>query len=153
MLDAIFDALVFGIIITLGVLPVFSIWATAYIIRLYKRTQPRNEVLKTAAITSSLVTTGGLFWAFVAIRRAVLGNDAPALPEFFLLLYGLTLLMILITPIIKVWRLLSIMNRPLTADQIEDIKKLEDRKSTRLNSSHSQISYAVFCLKKKIIKK
>src|SRR2546430_9917527 len=26
-----------------------------------------------------------------------------------------------------------------------------DRKSTRLNSSHSQISYAVFCLKKKII--
>src|SRR5688572_17584955 len=30
---------------------------------------------------------------------------------------------------------------------------LEDRKSTRLNSSHSQISYAVFCLKKKKKKK
>src|SRR5688572_32757342 len=27
---------------------------------------------------------------------------------------------------------------------------VRDRKSTRLNSSHSQISYAVFCLKKKI---
>src|SRR5689334_24802544 len=27
---------------------------------------------------------------------------------------------------------------------------LEDRKSTRLNSSHSSISYAVFCLKKKM---
>src|SRR5688572_28459885 len=27
--------------------------------------------------------------------------------------------------------------------------RIEDRKSTRLNSSHSQISYAVFCLKKK----
>src|SRR2546427_7689812 len=27
--------------------------------------------------------------------------------------------------------------------------ELGDRKSTRLNSSHSQISYAVFCLKKK----
>src|SRR2546430_8770339 len=27
--------------------------------------------------------------------------------------------------------------------------KFTDRKSTRLNSSHSQISYAVFCLKKK----
>src|SRR2546427_9236169 len=27
--------------------------------------------------------------------------------------------------------------------------KYGDRKSTRLNSSHSQISYAVFCLKKK----
>src|SRR2546427_8404225 len=28
-------------------------------------------------------------------------------------------------------------------------KAILDRKSTRLNSSHSQISYAVFCLKKK----
>src|SRR5688572_31495817 len=30
---------------------------------------------------------------------------------------------------------------------------VKDRKSTRLNSSHSQISYAVFCLKKKKKKK
>src|SRR2546428_3765623 len=29
------------------------------------------------------------------------------------------------------------------------ITSAEDRKSTRLNSSHDQISYAVFCLKKK----
>src|SRR5688572_31475673 len=29
------------------------------------------------------------------------------------------------------------------------ILRRQDRKSTRLNSSHSQISYAVFCLKKK----
>src|SRR2546427_7992116 len=29
------------------------------------------------------------------------------------------------------------------------VREEEDRKSTRLNSSHSQISYAVFCLKKK----
>src|SRR2546430_7445911 len=32
---------------------------------------------------------------------------------------------------------------------IENVRKTLDRKSTRLNSSHSQISYAVFCLKKK----
>src|SRR5688572_31139877 len=32
---------------------------------------------------------------------------------------------------------------------IYGLKPDEDRKSTRLNSSHSQISYAVFCLKKK----
>src|SRR2546430_13056499 len=31
----------------------------------------------------------------------------------------------------------------------EDRLLVRDRKSTRLNSSHSQISYAVFCLKKK----
>src|SRR5688572_31883648 len=30
------------------------------------------------------------------------------------------------------------------------VHRREDRKSTRLNSSHSQISYAVFCLKKKM---
>src|SRR2546430_5562536 len=29
------------------------------------------------------------------------------------------------------------------------LARARDRKSTRLNSSHSQISYAVFCLKKK----
>src|SRR3712207_8801295 len=31
----------------------------------------------------------------------------------------------------------------------EWLKGAEDRKSTRLNSSHANISYAVFCLKKK----
>src|SRR5205085_4532418 len=31
----------------------------------------------------------------------------------------------------------------------EGVEANPDRKSTRLNSSHSQISYAVFCLKKK----
>src|SRR5256886_3893074 len=36
-----------------------------------------------------------------------------------------------------------------TAEAIEKRPSGSDRKSTRLNSSHSQISYAVFCLKKK----
>src|SRR5688572_31505230 len=43
--------------------------------------------------------------------------------------------------------------RPLGSDCIHHcshvVHALLDRKSTRLNSSHSQISYAVFCLKKK----
>src|SRR2546427_5788307 len=34
-----------------------------------------------------------------------------------------------------------------------ELAQCQDRKSTRLNSSHSQISYAVFCLKKKKKKK
>src|SRR5258707_11328926 len=33
----------------------------------------------------------------------------------------------------------------------EALREAQDRKSTRLNSSHANISYAVFCLKKKII--
>src|SRR5690625_6358910 len=38
----------------------------------------------------------------------------------------------------------------LTTHQLDVVKDLaEDRKSTRLNSSHVAISYAVFCLKKK----
>src|SRR2546430_3910664 len=46
------------------------------------------------------------------------------------------------------------MNPTFTADQTYMAATLarqaeQDRKSTRLNSSHSQISYAVFCLKKK----
>src|SRR5699024_12015080 len=32
---------------------------------------------------------------------------------------------------------------------IESVEFIKDRKSTRLNSSHVSISYAVFCLKKK----
>src|SRR5690625_6277669 len=51
-------------------------------------------------------------------------------------------------------------NLTLTWESIEDVRRqwdgplyikgiLTDRKSTRLNSSHVAISYAVFCLKKK----
>src|SRR5438445_9028737 len=36
---------------------------------------------------------------------------------------------------------------------LSPLDKAEDRKSTRLNSSHANISYAVFCLKKKKKKK
>src|SRR2546430_9225654 len=46
----------------------------------------------------------------------------------------------------------SFLLRPVavTGDPTRDIDAVtQDRKSTRLNSSHSQISYAVFCLKKK----
>src|SRR2546430_12868963 len=43
--------------------------------------------------------------------------------------------------------------RPPEADLLQPLDEesglFGDRKSTRLNSSHSQISYAVFCLKKK----
>src|SRR2546430_13174785 len=38
-------------------------------------------------------------------------------------------------------------HRSADQDRTHDVQ--QDRKSTRLNSSHSQISYAVFCLKKK----
>src|SRR3712207_7577368 len=37
--------------------------------------------------------------------------------------------------------------RPIA--EVGDVGEVRDRKSTRLNSSHANISYAVFCLKKK----
>src|SRR3712207_7951200 len=37
----------------------------------------------------------------------------------------------------------------LAATPTQELKVSQDRKSTRLNSSHANISYAVFCLKKK----
>src|SRR2546430_8997977 len=39
--------------------------------------------------------------------------------------------------------------RRLSSQRVRFRRPRRDRKSTRLNSSHSQISYAVFCLKKK----
>src|SRR5437870_11331255 len=38
-----------------------------------------------------------------------------------------------------------------TEDDVDDEGRHQDRKSTRLNSSHVAISYAVFCLEKKTI--
>src|SRR3712207_8882224 len=38
---------------------------------------------------------------------------------------------------------------PVTVNIVDTPGHAEDRKSTRLNSSHANISYAVFCLKKK----
>src|SRR3712207_8727405 len=39
--------------------------------------------------------------------------------------------------------------RSIDGSVIEEVPVRRDRKSTRLNSSHANISYAVFCLKKK----
>src|SRR3712207_8864943 len=39
--------------------------------------------------------------------------------------------------------------RGLAGDEVMPVTGAVDRKSTRLNSSHANISYAVFCLKKK----
>src|SRR2546430_3837934 len=47
------------------------------------------------------------------------------------------------------FRLGSPLRGALLANTRREDRAGQDRKSTRLNSSHSQISYAVFCLKKK----
>src|SRR2546430_10615747 len=64
-----------------------------------------------------------------------------------------------ITSELAVWdkqdetRELALLRKPQGAIELDTsdltANQVVDRKSTRLNSSHSQISYAVFCLKKK----
>src|SRR3712207_7562384 len=47
---------------------------------------------------------------------------------------------------------LGIRDRRRPTERVEQVaadRHVQDRKSTRLNSSHANISYAVFCLKKK----
>src|SRR2546427_6941182 len=46
------------------------------------------------------------------------------------------------------WNAVAVM-APHIPPRLRESRQDKDRKSTRLNSSHSQISYAVFCLKKK----
>src|SRR2546428_8528550 len=48
-------------------------------------------------------------------------------------------------------RVVAYTDQEMARLEAEGLAHLEDRKSTRLNSSHDQISYAVFCLKKKKI--
>src|SRR5690625_3949315 len=45
----------------------------------------------------------------------------------------------------------ALWNKQVAVPVIRELAEKGDRKSTRLNSSHVAISYAVFCLKKKIL--
>src|SRR5947209_13198697 len=49
---------------------------------------------------------------------------------------------------VRIWISSGLPSGPITV-VCSDWYMLKDRKSTRLNSSHANISYAVFCLKKK----
>src|SRR2546421_3278181 len=46
-------------------------------------------------------------------------------------------------------RVRPVLGRRTVSQHLDALDRRRDRKSTRLNSSHDQISYAVFCLKKK----
>src|SRR3712207_7811235 len=57
---------------------------------------------------------------------------------------GVLLVISVITGVLAIWQAQQVRLQANIA-----LSRLLDRKSTRLNSSHANISYAVFCLKKK----
>src|SRR3989475_8256490 len=88
-----------------------------------------------AAVASALCCAGPLIAVALGLSGAGLATTFEPLRPYFVVATGLALGFGFV-----------VLNR-------EERKACEpgtiDRKSTRLNSSHSQISYAVFCLKKK----
>src|SRR3712207_7655524 len=93
------------------------------------RRPPRSTLFPYTTLFRSLGIVGVLL-------RALLGRD--------LLVRGLLLLRLLLALVLRaVARGQHHHRRQRGKDQYQD------RKSTRLNSSHANISYAVFCLKKK----
>src|SRR2546430_13553611 len=83
---------------------------------------------------------GSSFFFFLMIRRPPRSTLFPYTTLFRSL--GCRRGLLLGRPLHRLGRFARILGRRGRGHQI-------DRKSTRLNSSHSQISYAVFCLKKK----
>src|SRR2546430_11828894 len=95
------------------------------------RRPPRSTLFPYTTLFRSLLFGVGLTAISMALAFSVKSHG-----DFFSMLGFLSLPMIFLSTALV----------PLAAMP----KWMADRKSTRLNSSHSQISYAVFCLKKKM---
>src|SRR6266853_4839637 len=89
-------------------------------------------------------------WKRRASQRGIMNQAPVANSEFFQNMVDVVLYRVLG----KAQEFGDLLVAQLTQQQFQhfllpDGEHLRDRKSTRLNSSHSQISYAVFCLKQK----
>src|SRR5438309_10198500 len=85
-------------------------------------------------------TTVILIFFFLMIRRP---------PRSTLFPYTTLFRSRFVEQVLRVWGRLDIVANLVGGYAASAAADGEDRKSTRLNSSHSSISYAVFCLKKK----
>src|SRR2546430_4336177 len=129
------------------------------------RSEPLT-VLELSAAFLFIRIVAGPAWGRLARQRGDsarrLGFALPAGGEFAFVLFTLAarqrildaatadLLILAVTLSMMLGPLLLIAHESLTRRWLAPPQQpYEDRKSTRLNSSHSQISYAVFCLKKK----
>src|SRR3712207_8303258 len=90
------------------------------------RQPPRSTLFPYTTLFRSIVAGAGLIYATEVLFRAGIAPTRPG-------------------------RALAPADWPPLWEDLRQLMKLgvADRKSTRLNSSHANISYAVFCLKKK----
>src|SRR5687768_17753561 len=85
------------------------------------------------------------FWAFTLLHADPYVTLLVALPLFFLVGWGSYAL--IMRPIVHTSHNVQVFTTVGLSIVLQNLAL--DRKSTRLNSSHGYISYAVFCLKKK----
>src|SRR2546430_1505830 len=95
------------------------------------RRPPRSTLFPSTTLFRS--NPVGLYEDFIGLVAWAYHNPAAYLPITF----GFSILVAIVLPV------------PIEIVLLAPLLEQQDRKSTRLNSSHSQISYAVFCLKKK----
>src|SRR3989475_7038769 len=103
-----------------------------------------------------LLGTGIAMWVY-ARQRTASRADLAEIVETSLMSAGVMILIIAASGgfgvALQATGIGSVIERAFVGQSGGAASGTEDRKSTRLNSSHSQISYAVFCLKKKKKKK
>src|SRR2546430_11791626 len=98
-----------------------------------------SSTIWTLVLFNGLAYLAVLWLAFSAGRKA---GEASGLDFGSPGMVG-ALLVSLLMSVILAWRFAALLG------PVHALAEFSDRKSTRLNSSHSQISYAVFCLKQK----
>src|SRR5690625_6467731 len=102
------------------------------------------SLLTLGAQVASIKLTKGLNLVYLSVLLRLIGG--PLLAYLMILLFGLE--GITAQAIFIASAMPTSVNSSVVAQEYSDDATL-DRKSTRLNSSHVAISYAVFCLKKK----
>src|SRR5207245_7223221 len=96
-------------------------------------------------------TVGPPYVAYLTGRRRDAGAQRATISQMVILSVGLRVIIFAVAGLLftrSLWRAVCLL-LPAAWIGVKRLRVKRDRKSTRLNSSHGSISYAVFCLKKK----
>src|SRR5688572_9836951 len=120
----------------------FMIIATALIVALMI-----GATSSRALVPGRLQSAAEMSYEFVSnTLRSSAGSEGM---KFFPLVFTLFMFILMVNLLGMIPYTFTVTSHIIITVSLALLVFLTDRKSTRLNSSHSQISYAVFCLKKK----